>query len=132
MLESGTNELMHKRLGEHGQVYEEGQAGRFSNVARATLATGALLTATRAGSSRAAAVAAGALLSVGAVSARWSVFRAGFQSVSDPRYVVGPQRRAIARGQRKGAARREPRVPADAEHSLGSPATAPQPSQLTG
>jgi hypothetical protein len=132
ILESGTNELMHKRLGEHGEVFKEGQAARFTKLSRATIATGTLLAATRAGSSRAAAVAAGALLSIGAVSARWSVFRAGFQSASDPRYVIGPQRRAVERGERKGASRRESRVLDGAHRNLGSPATAPQPSQLTG
>jgi hypothetical protein len=132
LLESGTNEIMHKRLGEHGEVYEEGQAGRFTNLTRACVATGALLAATRAGSSRFAAVAAGTLLSVGAVSARWSVFKAGFQSVADPKYVVGPQRRRIERGERTGAARREPRAGGARDPELGSPGTAPRPSQLAG
>ena len=42
----------------------------------------------------------------GAVCERWSVFRAGFQSANDPAYTVGPQRRAIADGARRGATRR--------------------------
>jgi hypothetical protein len=37
------------------------------------------------------------------------VFKAGFQSAADPKYVVGPQRAAIRRGERPGAARRQPR-----------------------
>ncbi|HLY50753.1 MAG TPA: NrfD/PsrC family molybdoenzyme membrane anchor subunit [Solirubrobacteraceae bacterium] len=131
VLESATNELMHRRLGEHGEVYAEGQAGLSTNLARGCIAAGALLTASRARSSRAAAVAAGVLLSLGAVSARWSVFRAGFQSAADPKYVVGPQRAAVGRGRRKGASRREPRV-ARSERRLGSPATAPEPAPLTG
>jgi formate dehydrogenase major subunit len=60
-----------------------------------------------------------------AVEARvlWSTFKAGFQSASDPRYVVGPQRAAIARGERKGAARRTPTV-GEPQVATGSPATA--------
>jgi hypothetical protein len=60
-------------------------------------------------------------MSVGALSARWSVFKAGFQSASDPKYVVAPQRELIERGERRGAARREARVSADP--AKGSPAT---------
>ena len=45
-----------------------------------------------AGGTAQAAIAAGVLLSAGALSIRWSVFKAGFQSAADPKYVVGPQR----------------------------------------
>ena len=38
------------------------------------------------------------------------VLMAGFQSAADPKYVVGPQRNAIERGERRGASRREPNV----------------------
>ncbi len=131
VLESVTNDLMHRRLGEHGEVYKKGQAGLFTSLARGAVTSGALLAATRARSSRVAAVAAGALLSFGAVSARWSVFRAGFQSVADPEYVVGPQRRAIERGSRRGASRHEPRVGAP-DPGVGSPATSAEASLLTG
>jgi hypothetical protein len=31
----------------------------------------------------------------GALAGRWGVFRAGFASSEDPRYVVGPQRRRL-------------------------------------
>jgi hypothetical protein len=44
-------------------------------------------------------------LCIGALSARWAVFRAGFQAAADPQYVLGPQRAAIERGERRGAAR---------------------------
>jgi hypothetical protein len=123
VLESGMNELMRHRLGEHGEPYKTGQPAVFTNVTRACIAAGAILAGTRAASSRPAAVAAGALLSLGALSARWTVFRAGFQGVSDPKYVVGPQRTAIEHGQRKGASRREPQV-TQPDPKLGSPATA--------
>jgi hypothetical protein len=123
VLESGTNEIMRHRLGDHAEPYKTGQPAVFTNVTRACITAGALLAATRAGSSRPAAVAAGALLSLGALSARWTVFRAGFQGVADPQYVVGPQRTAVERGQRTGGSRREPRV-SQPDPKLGSPATA--------
>ncbi len=123
VLESATNELMRHHLGDQAQPYKTGRARLFTNLTRGCLTAGTILAASRARSSRPAAVAAGTLLSVGALSARLTVFRAGFQSAADPRYVVGPQRRAIERGERKGASRREARV-ATADPALGSPATA--------
>jgi hypothetical protein len=123
LLESGTKELMEHRLGERGEVYKQGKASLFSQVSRGCIAAGVVLAATKAESSRAAAVAAGALLSVGAASARMSIFRAGFQSAADPEQVLRPQRTAVERGLRTGASRREPRV-APADPKLGSPATA--------
>ena len=56
--------------------------------------------------------------------ARWTIFGAGFQSAADPKYVMGPQRALIERGERRGAARRLARV-RDMEPATGSPATAP-------
>ena len=46
--------------------------------------------------SRAAAAASAAAVLAGAAFERWSVFRAGFQSAEDPKYVVGPQRERVA------------------------------------
>ena len=46
----------------------------------------------------------------GGLSARWSAFKAGAVSASDPKYAVGPQRGAVARGLRRGASRREARM----------------------
>jgi len=59
---------------------------------------------------KAGAAAAGVLLCAGALSARVSIWRAGFGSAADPRYVVGPQRRRIGRGERAGASRTTPRL----------------------
>jgi hypothetical protein len=69
-------------------------------------------------------VAASALLCAGALSARWSTYKAGFESAADPRYVVGPQRAMIERGERQGASRRFSKVRA-VRPDKGSPATAP-------
>ncbi len=105
-----TTELMERRLGDQGEPYEHGAARSFKRVSRASGTAGALLLATRGRSSRAATVASGLLLSAAALSTRWSVFKAGFQSAADPKYVIGPQREEIRKGERRGAARRQARV----------------------
>ncbi len=123
LLEVGLSRLMETRLGRHGAPYRHGEARRYRNIGRACIAGGGGLLAAGGGRSRAAAMAAGVLLSAGALSVRFSVFKAAFQSAADPKYVIGPQREAIDAGRRKGAARREPRVSVH-DPSLGSPATA--------
>ena len=122
-LEGPLMELMAHRLGEQGEPYKHGAPALWANVSRVSMVSGAGLLLRSGARSRPAAVAAGALLSVGAVATRWSVFKAGFQSASDPKYVVGPQRGRIERGERSGAARRESRVQAP-DPAIGSPATA--------
>jgi hypothetical protein len=111
-LELGLNEVMKKQLGEHEEAYKRGAPSKFSHLAQLCIGSGTALLARSGRNSRVAAAAAGALISAGALSARWSVYKAGFQSASDPKYVVGPQRAAIERGERRGAARREPKVSA--------------------
>jgi hypothetical protein len=120
-LELGVLELMERRLGELGEPYHQGVAGRFGNAGKALVAAGAGLIAARGGRSRRAAVAGAVALAAGALSARFSVFKAGFESASDPKYVVGPQRRRIEAGEASGAARRTPKRAAS---KAGSPATA--------
>ena len=117
-------QLMERRLGEHGEPYRHAAASRFGRVGQLCIATGASLLAARGGRSRVAAIAGGALLSGGALSARWSVYKAGAQSAADPKYTVGPQRAAIDRGDRLGASRRLGKV-RDPSPAIGSPATAP-------
>ena len=124
VLEIGLKELMERRLGDHGEPYRQGAASKFGRAGQLCIATGAALLAARGGRSHGAAIAGGALLSAGALSARWSVFKAGFQSAANPKYVVRPQRGGIERGERRGAARQESYV-RDPERALGSPATAP-------
>jgi formate-dependent nitrite reductase membrane component NrfD len=123
VVEGSMMELMTRRLGEHGETYKQGEAGIYANVSRASIVGGAGLLFRFGARSRPVAVAAGALLSVGAVATRWAVFKAGLRSASDPRYVVGPQRARIARGESAGAARREARV-STPDTAIGSPATA--------
>ena len=130
-LELASNEAMKKRLGEHGEPYSRGAPSKLGRLCGALLVGGAALVASRGSRSRVAAVAGGSLLLAGALSARLTVFKAGFESASDPKYVVAPQRARIGRGERSGASRRTARVatgqggvPA-VEPSRASPATAP-------
>jgi hypothetical protein len=119
--ETALKHLMETRLGEHGQPYKEGPGGRFGHLGQVCIAGGAAVLAWQGARSRAAAVLGGALLSAGALCARWSVFKAGFQSAADPRYVVGPQRAGIERGERSGAARTQARV-TEVDAARGTPA----------
>ncbi len=123
LIEVGAKEAMHHQLGEHGEPYKQGAAGRFSHISRFCNLAGAALMARRGADSRTAAVAAGALMCMGALSARWSTYKAGFQSAADPKYVVGPQRNAIERGERRGASRGSAKV-GEIKPAVGSPATA--------
>jgi hypothetical protein len=122
-LELGFKEVMERRLGDHGGPYTQGAASKFGRVGQLCIATGAALLAARGGRSHGAAIAGGALLSAGALSARWSVFKAGSQSAANPEYAVRPQRGGIERGERRGAARQESCV-RDPDPALGTPATA--------
>jgi formate-dependent nitrite reductase membrane component NrfD len=94
--ELGLMEVMHRRLGFVGEVYEEGTAGRLARVSKALTCVGAGLLAWKGKRSRAAAVTGSALVLGGELALRWSVFKAGFQSARDPRYVVVPQRDRLA------------------------------------
>jgi hypothetical protein len=94
VLELAATEVMERRLGLVGEPYHEGEAGRFSRLAKALTASGAAVTAL-AGRRRAGAIAGGALLLGGGIAERWAVYRAGFQSTRDPKYVVRPQRERI-------------------------------------
>jgi Polysulphide reductase, NrfD len=123
-LEGPLMELMAHRLGSHGEPYKHGVPAVAANVSRAAIIGGTALLYRHGETSRAAAVTAGGLLSLGALATRWSVFKAGFRSAADPKYVIAPQRRRIAQGLRKGASRAVSRV-SSPRAGLGSPATAP-------
>jgi polysulfide reductase-like protein len=83
--------VMERRLGELGEPYHHGRAGTFARAAKAATATGAALGAV-AGRRRVIGRLAAGLVLGGAVAERFAVFRAGFQSAEDPRYVVMSQR----------------------------------------
>jgi len=97
--ELGLMQAMEKRLGLVGEVYKQGESGRFARISKACTAAGAGLLAWRGRESRAAAAAGGALVLAGSLALRWSVFKAGFQSARDPRYTVEPQKERL---QQKG------------------------------
>jgi formate-dependent nitrite reductase membrane component NrfD len=88
---------MELRLGELGEVYHQGQAGKLSWAAKGLAGAGAALLARRGGRSRAAAAVGGAMICAGEMCLRWAVFKAGFQSARDPKYTVEPQRERAAR-----------------------------------
>jgi formate-dependent nitrite reductase membrane component NrfD len=98
-VELGVFELMQRRLGLVGEVYRQGEAGRYARLSKVAAAAGAALLGLHGRRSRTAAVTGSALVLAGEAALRWSVFRAGFQSARDPRYVVEVQR---ARLQRRG------------------------------
>jgi hypothetical protein len=122
-LELGANEIMKKRLGEHGEPYKHGLPSKLGHLSQALLVGGAALLVRRGAGSRSSAAAAGALMSAGALAARWTVFKAGFASAADPKYVVGPQRALVERGERRGASRHSPNV-REVQPAKGTPATA--------
>jgi formate-dependent nitrite reductase membrane component NrfD len=96
LAENAAMAVMEKRLGFVGEPYHQGAAGNLARIAKATTLGGAWLLGRRGRRSRAAAVAGGALLLAGEAALRWSVFKAGFQSARDPKYVVRPQRERAA------------------------------------
>jgi hypothetical protein len=104
LLELGAAQAMERRLGELGEPYRQGPAGRLARAAKACTATGAGLVAA-AGRRRSLAAAGAALVLAGSACERWAVYKAGFQSAADPKYVVGPQRARLAARQ---AEQREP------------------------
>jgi formate-dependent nitrite reductase membrane component NrfD len=100
--------LMERQLGELAEPYHQDEAGRFSTIAKSLTAVGATVVAAGGSRSRALSVAGGLSILAGALSERWSVFRAGFQSAADPKYTVGPQRERIEAGRGLGASRKVP------------------------
>jgi formate-dependent nitrite reductase membrane component NrfD len=93
----GLTEYMQRKLGFVGEVYKQGEAGRYGRVAKVATAAGTGLLALRGKRSRSAAVVGGALVLGGELALRWSVFKAGFQSARDPRYTVIPQKERRAK-----------------------------------
>ena len=95
LAEGALMQAMELRLGTVGEVYHQGEAGKFSRAAKGLALAGAALLGTKGRKSRAAAVVGGALVCAGELCLRWAVYRAGFQSARDPKYVVESQRKRI-------------------------------------
>jgi len=88
-------EAMRRRIGpELASTYEEGLAGALGRWSRALVAGGAA-TAVAGRRWRAVAAAGGLAAAAGSALGRFSVFEAGKAAAADPKYVVGPQRRAL-------------------------------------
>jgi hypothetical protein len=85
-----TVHAMERRLGALGEPYRQGRVGVLARAAKLLTGAGGALVAAAprapVAKTGAAAILAGALLE------RWAIFRAGFASAADPKYVVGPQR----------------------------------------
>ena len=92
---------MERRLGALGEPFHSGRVGITTRAAKLlTGAGGALVAAApRAGGRRRSVLGksgAAALLGA-ALLERWAIFRAGFASAGDPKYVVAPQRERVPR-----------------------------------
>jgi hypothetical protein len=96
LLELGAAQAMERRLGELGEPYHQGPAGRLARLAKACTAAGAGLVAAAGRRRRGVAAAGAALVLAGSACERWAVYKAGFQSARDPKYIVGPQRARLA------------------------------------
>jgi Polysulphide reductase, NrfD len=98
LLELGAAGTMERRLGELAEPYHQGPAGRYARLARGCTVLGAATVALAGARRRWAAVAGSGLLLAGSALERLAVYKAGFQSTRDPKYLVKPQRaRAEAR-----------------------------------
>jgi hypothetical protein len=87
---------MEQKLGFVGEVYKQGEAGKYAKLSKALTATGTVVLGLGGRRSRTAAVTGSALILAGAMALRWSVFKAGFQSARDPKYTVVPQKQRAA------------------------------------
>jgi formate-dependent nitrite reductase membrane component NrfD len=94
-------ETMVHRLGELGEVYRQGNAGKLCRAAKLLAGGGATLLAARGRRSRGTAALGGALVCAGELCLRYAVLEAGRQSARDPVYTVKPQRERL-RGEHNG------------------------------
>ena len=108
LAEGALMQAMELRLETVGEVYHQGEAGKLSRAAKGLAAAGAALLATRGRKSRASAVVGGAMVCAGELCLRWTVFKAGFQSARDPKYVVESQRQRIEREGTKATTKPKP------------------------
>jgi hypothetical protein len=96
LLELGSAATMERRLGELAEPYHQGPAGRYARLARGCTTLGVATVAVAGARRRWAAVAGSGLLLAGSALQRLAVYKAGFQSTRDPRYVVKSQRERLA------------------------------------
>ncbi|MDQ3862563.1 MAG: polysulfide reductase NrfD [Actinomycetota bacterium] len=94
-LEIAVSETMKRHLGGLAEPYEQEEAGRYEKLSTALTVSGAAFAAIFGRRRRWAAVLGGALGLGGALAKRWAIFKAGFQSARDPKYVVRSQRERL-------------------------------------
>jgi hypothetical protein len=92
LVELGAAGVMERRLGELAEPYHQGPAGRYARLARGCTLAGAATVAVAGTRRRWAALTGSGLLLAGSALERLAVYKAGFQSARDPKYVVKPQR----------------------------------------
>jgi hypothetical protein len=93
MAELALAETLTRRLGEIGEPYRQGPAGRLAKAEKAVTAAGVVLLGPL-GRRRGPRVAGGVLVAAGALLSRFAIWQAGRQSAREPRYVIGPQRQS--------------------------------------
>jgi hypothetical protein len=86
---------MEMRLGELGEPYRQGSAGALVRAAKGLIAGGAAALAVGGGRRPRWTLSGAAALVAGAACERWAIYKAGFASARDPKYVVAPQRRRL-------------------------------------
>jgi hypothetical protein len=96
VLEQATTYRMEHRLGDLAEPYHQGEAGRYAKAAKVLTTAGTLTIAGFGARRRSASIGGGMMLLTGSMCLRWSVFRAGFASAADPKYVVNLQRKRMA------------------------------------
>ncbi|MFL5844206.1 MAG: NrfD/PsrC family molybdoenzyme membrane anchor subunit [Solirubrobacteraceae bacterium] len=85
--------VMERRLGDLAAPLRE---ERWSKISLGLTLGGAAMLAGPGRRSRVAAAAGGGAVALGALAERWAIYKAGFASAKDPKYVVGPQRERMA------------------------------------
>jgi hypothetical protein len=95
VVELAAGQVMEHRLGELAEPYHQGAAGRYARLAKGCTAAGAAAIGLAGRRRRPLAMAGAGLLLAGSALERLAVYKAGFQSARDPRYVVKPQRERV-------------------------------------
>lgn len=94
--ELATGALLERKLGEIGERYKTGKAGRWMKAAR-TLSAAGIAGALAGRRHRGVAAASGLALLAGSLATRFGVFHAGKASAADPRDTIVPQRARLER-----------------------------------
>jgi hypothetical protein len=95
VVELAAGQVMERRLGELAEPYHQGVAGRYAAAGQGLHPAGAAAIGLAGRRRRPLAMAGAGLLLAGSALERLAVYKAGFQSARDPKYVVKPQRRRL-------------------------------------